>query len=60
MGEMKNQLEKKNTHNSCFFRFFKLAKNEIHVFLGFLSLQKNEIHVFFRFFKLAKNEIHVF
>ena len=26
--------------NSCFLGFFKLAKNEIHVFWGFLSLQK--------------------
>ena len=34
--------------NSCFLRFFKFAKNEIHVFWGFLSLQK----VKFMFFEV--------
>ena len=35
--------------NSCFLRFFKLAKTEIHVFWGFLSLQKLKF-MFFEFF----------
>ena len=43
----------------CFLSFFKLAKNQIHVF-EFFKLAKNYIHIFFSFFKLAKNSIHVF
>ena len=44
-----------------FFEFFKLAKNEIHVFWVFFSLRKMKIiHVFWGFLKLAKNETHVF
>ena len=39
--------------NSCFLRFFKLAKNEIHVFWGFLSLQKMKF-MFFQVFKVCK------
>ena len=39
--------------NSYFLRFFKLAKNEIHVFWGFLNLQKMKF-MFFEVFKLAK------
>ena len=38
---------------SCFLTFFKLAKNEIHVFWGFLSLEKMKF-MFFKVFKLSK------
>ena len=34
------KLSTKKKWNACFFRFFKLAKNEIHVFWSFLSFQK--------------------
>ena len=34
------------TFNSCFSSFFKLAKNEIHVFWVFLSLQKMKFMFF--------------
>ena len=29
-----------------FFEVFKLARNEIHVFLRFFKVAKNEVHVF--------------
>ena len=35
--------------NSCFWRFFKLTKNEMHVFWGFLKLAKMKF-MFFDFF----------
>jgi len=36
----------KKSKNSCFLRFFNLAKNEIYVFRGFLSLQKMKFMFF--------------
>ena len=52
-------LQQQKKWNSCFLRFLKLAKTEIHVFRGFWACKKNEIHVFWGFLGLQKMS-HVF
>ena len=50
---------KKKKMKSMFLRFYKLAKNEIHVLWAFVACKRWK-PCFLRFCKLAKNKMHVF